>query len=54
MPWSRTTDFPHPFAVPAVKMGAVYNYTSYIAVDQGLWIPLSKKFNNWRKVKITL
>lgn len=34
MPWSRTTVFPHPFAVPKVPMGPFYNYTSYIAVDQ--------------------
>ncbi len=51
MPWSRTTECPHPFAVPLMNMGPVYNYSSYVAVDQGLWIPVHKRLNKFRTVQ---
>jgi len=48
-PWSRTTEIPHSFASPKVAMGPFYNYSSYIAVEQALWLPLVGKFNTFRK-----
>src|SRR4051794_8732912 len=50
MPWSRTTAFPHPFAVPPVPLGASFNYSTYIAVENSLWIPIRSKFHRFREM----
>jgi len=52
MPWSRTSRIPHPFAVPSRKMiseSGCYNYSSYVCVEDGLWIPVKKQLNRFRK-----
>lgn len=36
--------YPHPFAVPPIALGETYNYTSYIAVEQGVY---DNFFVNW-------
>lgn len=36
-PWTPTTTFPHPFAKTSLSMGPVFNYYSFIAMDEGLW-----------------
>ena len=48
MPWSRTSEYPHPFG-PQLPMGRLYNYSSYVAIDQGLWISIANKLNAFRK-----
>jgi sterol 3beta-glucosyltransferase len=30
MPWTRTKEYPHAFAVPDRKMGSGYNYMTYV------------------------
>jgi sterol 3beta-glucosyltransferase len=32
-----------------VPMGRLYNYSSYVAIDQGLWISIATKLNTFRK-----
>eukprot|EP01119_Soliformovum_irregulare_P004241 TRINITY_DN1524_c0_g1_i1.p1 TRINITY_DN1524_c0_g1~~TRINITY_DN1524_c0_g1_i1.p1 ORF type:complete len:646 (+),score=199.34 TRINITY_DN1524_c0_g1_i1:1073-3010(+) len=54
MPWSRTTLFPHPFAVPPFPMGSGYNYASYVAVETGMYVPLRNKFNHFRREVLSL
>ena len=37
MPFSRNTSYPHPFAVPSIRMGGRYNYSTYVLFDQMMW-----------------
>ena len=50
MPWSRTSSFPHPFAIPSVPCRPAYNYSSYIAIEEAMFFPIREKFNVFRKV----
>lgn len=49
MPWSRTKAYPHPFAVPETNLGATYNYTSHVLVEQVFWRFASGFVNRFRK-----
>eukprot|EP01117_Protostelium_nocturnum_P013573 TRINITY_DN5076_c0_g1_i1.p1 TRINITY_DN5076_c0_g1~~TRINITY_DN5076_c0_g1_i1.p1 ORF type:complete len:986 (+),score=251.05 TRINITY_DN5076_c0_g1_i1:63-3020(+) len=48
MPWSRTTETPHPFAMPTIKGGPAYNWASYVAVDEGTFTPVRGVYNRFR------
>lgn len=46
---NRTEKFPHPFAVPKLEWGAMYNYVTYILVEHGMWLPIRSQSNEFRK-----
>ncbi|PRP73521.1 hypothetical protein PROFUN_02530 [Planoprotostelium fungivorum] len=48
MPWSRTTEVPHPFAAQNLFGGPAYNYASYVAVEEGTFAPIRGTFNRFR------
>ncbi|KAI8391677.1 uncharacterized protein BYT42DRAFT_610878 [Radiomyces spectabilis] len=48
-PWSRTTRFPHPFAMQTYPGGRVYNDMTYVMIDMALWTGISKYVNRFRK-----
>jgi sterol 3beta-glucosyltransferase len=50
MPWTRTKQFPHPFAVPERNLGSGYNYMTHVMIEQVLWKGISGQVNRWRKV----
>lgn len=54
MPWTRTKEYPHAFAVPDRKMGSSYNYMTYTLFDQVFWKAMSGQVNKWRKEKLGL
>ncbi|KAI7962975.1 hypothetical protein MJO28_001069 [Puccinia striiformis f. sp. tritici] len=54
MPWTRTKEYPHAFAVPDRKMGSGYNYMTYTVFDQVFWKAMSGQVNKWRKEKLGL
>eukprot|EP01103_Thecamoeba_quadrilineata_P013733 TRINITY_DN3901_c0_g1_i1.p1 TRINITY_DN3901_c0_g1~~TRINITY_DN3901_c0_g1_i1.p1 ORF type:complete len:877 (-),score=158.58 TRINITY_DN3901_c0_g1_i1:51-2645(-) len=57
MPWSRTEEFPSPFAVPNVPLVGsvgVYNYSTFIAVDNGIYLPLRSIINEFRVKRLEL
>ncbi|KAJ3323240.1 Sterol 3-beta-glucosyltransferase [Boothiomyces sp. JEL0866] len=49
MPWTRTSAYPHPFAVPDKDMGKTYNYMSHAMIEQVLWKGVVGQLNTWRK-----
>ncbi|KAI8458720.1 hypothetical protein BY996DRAFT_6410683 [Phakopsora pachyrhizi] len=54
MPWTRTREYPHAFAVPDHKMGSGYNYMTYTVFDQVFWRAISGQINKWRKQTLGL
>ncbi|KAI7822657.1 hypothetical protein BC939DRAFT_503666 [Gamsiella multidivaricata] len=48
-PWTRTRNFPHPFAVPEHNLGRSYNYMTYVMIEQVFWKGISGQVNKWRK-----
>lgn len=48
MPWTRTRAFPHPFGVPFVSLGSLYNYATYLLVDRAMWLPIKALYNDFR------
>ncbi|MBW0480339.1 hypothetical protein O181_020054 [Austropuccinia psidii MF-1] len=54
MPWTRTKEYPHAFAVPDHKMGGGYNYMTYTVFDQVFWRAMSGQVNKWRKETLGL
>lgn len=54
MPWTKTEVYPHAFAVPPQKMGALYNKASYFTFDRLFWLGICMKVNNWRKTSLGL
>jgi len=49
MPWTRTKNYPHPFAVPERNLGYGYNYMSHVLIEQVYWKGTSGLINKWRK-----
>ncbi|KAJ3214901.1 Sterol 3-beta-glucosyltransferase [Clydaea vesicula] len=50
MPWTRTRNYPHPFAVPETTLGGgSYNYMSHVLIEQVLWKGAAIQINKWRK-----
>ncbi|KAI0789591.1 hypothetical protein C8Q75DRAFT_142849 [Abortiporus biennis] len=48
MPWSKTTQFPHPFISPPVETPR-FNSISYVLFDNVLWAATSNQINRWRR-----
>ncbi|KAG0240175.1 Sterol 3-beta-glucosyltransferase [Actinomortierella wolfii] len=48
-PWTRTRNFPHPFAVPEHKLGRGYNYMTYVMIEQVFWKGIAGQINKWRR-----
>lgn len=49
-PFTRTTKFPHPFAVTQSSAGGrVYNDMTYVMIDMALWAGTSKHVNRFRR-----
>ncbi|KAG2219728.1 hypothetical protein INT45_007767 [Circinella minor] len=54
-PWTRTTRFPHPFAVQNYTSGRLlYNDMTYVMIDIALWAGTSKAINRFRRKKLGL
>ncbi|KAF8644526.1 hypothetical protein AX16_008402 [Volvariella volvacea WC 439] len=53
MPWTKTSEFPHPFLSPPVDAPR-FNSASYILFNNVLWAATSKQINKWRKRKLKL
>lgn len=54
MPWTKTEVYPHAFAVPDQKRGALYNKASYYTFDRVFWLGIYSKVNSWRKKSLNL
>jgi len=48
MPWSKTTQFPHPFISPPVETPR-FNSISYVLFDNIFWAATSTQINRWRQ-----
>ncbi|KAI3650375.1 hypothetical protein MP228_003856 [Amoeboaphelidium protococcarum] len=48
MPWTRTSDFPHPFAVADYSLGLGYNLMSWSLMDNLLWRGQQPQINKFR------
>ncbi|CAO3582891.1 unnamed protein product [Absidia cylindrospora] len=53
-PWTKTTKFPHPFAVSNLAGGRIYNDMTYLMIDMALWAGTSKPINRFRREKLGL
>lgn len=53
-PWTRTTKFPHPFAVSNYGTGRIYNDMTYVMIDMALWTGTSRLINRFRSEKLGL
>lgn len=49
MPWTRTSQFPHPFAVTDVNLGAGYNSMTWALMEQVYWTGIQPIINRFRK-----
>lgn len=47
-PWTRTSDFPHPFGASVTSLGPGYNYVSHLIIEKVMWKLLSPHINKWR------
>ncbi|THH30054.1 hypothetical protein EUX98_g4134 [Antrodiella citrinella] len=47
MPWTKTTQFPHPFISPPVETPK-FNSMSYVLFDNIFWAATSTQINRWR------
>ncbi|KAH8104667.1 glycosyltransferase family 1 protein [Cristinia sonorae] len=47
MPWTKTTQFPHPFISPPVETPK-FNSMSYVLFDNVFWAATSTQINRWR------
>eukprot|EP00029_Vermamoeba_vermiformis_P002685 TRINITY_DN1305_c0_g1_i1.p2 TRINITY_DN1305_c0_g1~~TRINITY_DN1305_c0_g1_i1.p2 ORF type:complete len:1388 (+),score=391.80 TRINITY_DN1305_c0_g1_i1:4484-8647(+) len=47
IPWTRTTQFPNPFAVSSAA-SPIYNYSSFVAMEQGMYQPMRGILNKFR------
>lgn len=54
MPWTRTTEYPQAFMVPAFEMGTSFNYSTYVLFDNIIWRATSGQVNKWRKTHLGL
>ncbi|EJC98880.1 UDP-Glycosyltransferase/glycogen phosphorylase [Fomitiporia mediterranea MF3/22] len=48
MPWTKTTEFPHPFLSPPVEL-AHFNASTYILFDNVFWSATAGQINRWRR-----
>ncbi|EAU86229.2 sterol 3-beta-glucosyltransferase [Coprinopsis cinerea okayama7 len=53
MPWTKTTEFPHPFLSPPVESPA-FNSGSYILFSNVMWAATSSQINRWRQKTLHL
>ncbi|KAI8074426.1 hypothetical protein BC940DRAFT_288215 [Gongronella butleri] len=53
-PWTRTTKFPHPFAMQNLAGTPVYNDMTYTLIDTALWTGTSKAINRFRRERLGL
>ncbi|KAA1116290.1 hypothetical protein PGT21_008163 [Puccinia graminis f. sp. tritici] len=54
MPWTPTTEYPHPFAVTSQQLGKYYNRMSYTMFNYLIWKGIESKVNKWREKKLKL
>lgn len=53
-PVTRTRSFPSPFAPASLRKSGLYNWTSYVLVEQLFWQSIRKKINRWRRDTLAL
>ncbi|KAI8978503.1 hypothetical protein BDB01DRAFT_800156 [Pilobolus umbonatus] len=53
-PYSRTTKFPHPFAVQYSNGGRIYNDMTYVMIEIALWTGISRYVNKFRRNTLQL
>ena len=54
MPWTRTRDFPHPFAVSEMPLGPGYNIMTWMLIENILWKGIQPQINRFRKRTLDL
>jgi sterol 3beta-glucosyltransferase len=54
MPWTRTSHFPHPFAVPDIPTGLGYNTMTWALMDGVYWKGIQSIVNRFRKQTLGL
>ncbi|CAG8563847.1 6977_t:CDS:10 [Cetraspora pellucida] len=54
MPWTKTREYPHAFAVPYHDLKAPYNYSSYVLIENAFWRGIAPQVNRWRKNTLNL
>lgn len=53
-PFTRTTKFPHPFAIQSSAGGRIYNDMTYVMIDMALWAGTSRYVNRFRRDRLQL
>ncbi|GLB38496.1 putative glycosyltransferase family 28 N-terminal domain [Lyophyllum shimeji] len=53
MPWTKSSEFPHPFLSPPVEAPA-FNSASYILFNNVMWTATSGQINRWRRKVLNL
>ncbi|KAF8631804.1 hypothetical protein AX17_005019 [Amanita inopinata Kibby_2008] len=53
MPWTKTSEFPHPFFSPPVGSPA-FNSASYVLFSNVMWTATSGQINKWRRRTLSL
>ncbi|OZJ03357.1 hypothetical protein BZG36_03000, partial [Bifiguratus adelaidae] len=54
MPWTRTRDFPHPFATPDSPRTKFYNDMTWVLVDHAIWRGTAFHINRFRREVLDL
>ena len=54
MPFTRTTQYPHPFAVSERKFNGGYNYMTHVMMEQIFWKGIANQVNRWRRKTLDL
>ncbi len=56
MPWSRTKEFSHPFLSPHLRgaLRPIYNYSTYVIVEQAMFVPIRRLHNEFRENTLQL
>ncbi|KAL2920101.1 Sterol 3-beta-glucosyltransferase [Polyrhizophydium stewartii] len=52
MPWTRTKQYPHPFAVPEYHLGSGYNLMSHVLIEQIFQKGVGPQVNRWRRTML--
>jgi UDP:flavonoid glycosyltransferase YjiC (YdhE family) len=54
MPFTKTAAFPNPLACSPILESPAYNLATHMALDQGLWLPIKSRVNEWRVSQLHL
>ncbi|PLW10945.1 hypothetical protein PCASD_20269 [Puccinia coronata f. sp. avenae] len=54
MPWTPTTEYPHPFTTTSPRLGMYHYRISYNVFNYLIWKGIESKVNKWREHKLKL